>query len=120
MKLADMHKNKGLKINNSIKPHGAGPLPGTPVTVDRREQRKLDQARGLVPFACKLPSSLTAQLRQLAEQRKVEMNDLVEQLLTAGMAAGQGDAPAESTAAGEEKATAKKPAKKAAKKATAE
>jgi len=99
MKIADMHKSKGLKINNSIKPHGAGPLPGTPAPVDRREQRKLDQARGLVPFACKLPATLTAKLREAAEERKLEMNNLVEQLLEAGLAAGEGKKTAKAKAA---------------------
>ena len=89
MKLTDLHKNKGLKINNSIQPHGAiGKPGGTPAPLDKREQRKADAARGLVPFACKLPMELVGQLRASAAERQVELNDLVEELLAAAMAGG--------------------------------
>jgi hypothetical protein len=85
-----MHKNKGLKINAGIKPHGAPALPGAGAPVlDRREQRKLDQAKGLVPFACKLNGELLKQLQSLAQERQVDMNELVGELLTAGLAAGE-------------------------------
>ena len=88
MKLADLHKNKGLKINNSIKPHGAVGKPGgAPAPLERREQRKLDQARGLVPFACKLEATLVKQLQDLAAQRQVELGDLVGELIKQGLQA---------------------------------
>lgn len=48
---------------------------------DRREQRKLDAAAGLVPFACKLPSSLTQQLRERAVDHAGGLNGLVAELL---------------------------------------
>jgi len=107
MKLTDLHKNKGLKINSGIKHHASNGIPGTDLAPpDRREQRKLDQARGLIPFACKLESTLVAQLRSLAEERKVELNDLVAELLHAGLQGGE--------------TPAKKPAAKAAKAEKAE
>jgi hypothetical protein len=112
MKLTDLHKNKGQKINSGIRHHGAAALPGTPAPPDRREQRKLDAARGLVPFACKLPLPLTNQLRELATARQVEMNDLVAQLLEAGMQASGSAAP---QAAAEPEAAKPKAAKKATK-----
>jgi hypothetical protein len=89
MKLADMYKSKGSKINSGIKPHGVAGKPGAePAALDRREQRKLDQAKGLVAFACKLEGALINQVRSLAEERQVPINDLVAQLLEAGLEAG--------------------------------
>lgn len=61
---------------------GAGALP------DRRAQRKLDAAAGLVPFACKLPAELTAQLRERAAAHDGGINALVAQLLRQALAAG--------------------------------
>ena len=97
MKLTDLHKNKGLKINQSIKPLAAGKLAPAAVP-DRREQRKLDQAKGLVPFACKLEGALINQLRTMAEERKVEMTELVTELLKAGLGAGEGKKAAKAKA----------------------
>ncbi|HSI59429.1 MAG TPA: hypothetical protein VLA16_17840 [Ideonella sp.] len=48
---------------------------------DRREQRKLDAAAGLVPFACKLPSELTQRLRDRASTHEGGINGLVAELL---------------------------------------
>ena len=88
MKLTDLHKNKGLKINSGIKPHGKPGMAGVPpAPLDRREQRKLDQARGLVPFACKLPGDLIKQVTALAVERKVDLGELVAELLTKGLKA---------------------------------
>ncbi|MDB5805647.1 MAG: hypothetical protein JWN73_2969 [Betaproteobacteria bacterium] len=107
MKLADMYKSKGSKINGNIKPHGAlGKPSGEPAPPDRREQRKLDQAKGLVPFACKLEVSLIAQIRTLAEERKVALNDLVAELLNAGLQGGEAKPKAEKPKAAKAKADA--------------
>ena len=57
------------------------------VTVDRREQRKLDQAAGLVPFAVKLNSDLVLQLQTRAKDSNVDLNQLVADLLAKGLAA---------------------------------
>ncbi len=57
------------------------------VVIDKREQRKLDQALGLVPFAIKLNSDLIAQLHTLAKERDIDMNELVASMLIKGMAA---------------------------------
>jgi len=62
------------------KPGGEAPL------ADRREQRRQDQARGLVPFACKLNVDLLAQLRALSLARDTDLNELVADLLTKGLA----------------------------------
>ena len=54
--------------------------------VDRKAQRRLDAAAGLVPFACKLPSTLTAQLSERAAGHAGGINALVAELLTRGLA----------------------------------
>ena len=53
---------------------------------DRREQRKLDQAQGLVPFAVKLNIELVAQLQALAQVREIGINELTAELLRDAMA----------------------------------
>ena len=60
---------------------GSGALP------DRRERRRLDQARGLVPFAVKLDGELVKELRALAQARGADLNELVAELLKKGLAA---------------------------------
>ena len=58
----------------------------TEVVIDRREQRKRDQALGLVPFAVKLDSDLVQQIQVLAQTRKLGLNELVAELLEKGLA----------------------------------
>jgi hypothetical protein len=82
----ELYKNLSSKVENRMKQVGpadrfAGAVP------DRKEQRKLDQAQGLVPFAIKLNGDLVSQLRQLAETRQMGLNELVDELLRKGMAA---------------------------------
>jgi hypothetical protein len=48
---------------------------------DRKEQRRIDSAAGLVPFACKLPSELTQRLRLQAAEHAGGINGLVTELL---------------------------------------
>ena len=54
--------------------------------VDRKAQRKLDAAAGLVPFACKLPAPLAQQLRERAASHAGGLNGLVAELLARGLA----------------------------------
>ncbi len=87
MKKTDLEKNKGLKINSSVNRFGtpgrfgrdAGLVP------DRREQRKLDQALGLVPFAVKLNGDLVKQVQALAQARQTGLNEVVTELLKKGL-----------------------------------
>ena len=60
----------------------------TKVAAALRGQRKLDQAKGLVPFACKLPDSLVDQLKERAASHPEGMNGLIAELLVNGLAAG--------------------------------
>ena len=83
MKKSDLDKLLGRKIGGQMK--GAG-IPGrfaqgAAEVPDRREQRRLDAAAGLVPFACKLPVALAATLREKSAGRPDGINGLVAELL---------------------------------------
>ena len=83
MKKTDLEKNKGLKINSTINRFGTPGRFGKDAHVpqDRREQRKLDQALGLVPFAVKLDGDLVKQIQALAQARRIGLNEVVTELL---------------------------------------
>jgi len=87
MKRTDLAKNLGKKIAGRQKPFGmpdvaalAGPA------VDRRERRRLDQAAGLVPFACKLNGALIDRLKARAQTDGSGLNETVAALLEKGLA----------------------------------
>lgn len=119
LKKTDLAKNLGLKVTQQMKKAGPPSRFGAASTAlpDRREQRKLDQAAGLLPFAVKLHDDLIKQLRELAQQEGGDLNAVTERLLRAGLAVSQTGvaektAPAKKAAA--KKAAVKKvPAKKA-------
>ncbi len=87
MKNTDLEKSKAKQIISSM--HNAGNPDryghGSATVLDKREQRKRDQAAGLVPFACKLDGELLKQLRAVADERKRPVNDLVAELLRKGL-----------------------------------
>lgn len=88
MKKTGMAKSDAKKLmGNMSAPVAGGFGNSTTTTVDRREQRKLDQAAGLVPFAVKLNSDLVLQLQTQAKESNVELNQLVADLLAKGLAA---------------------------------
>lgn len=82
MKKTDLEKNKALKLANSLKLASAkrGPADNAP-KVDRREQRRLDQQQGLIPFACKLNADLVEQLKTRAAEHPEGINGVVAELL---------------------------------------
>ena len=88
MKKTDLEKNKGLKVSSRMNQAGTparfGKEAGT--VPDRREQRKLDQAQGLVPFAVKLNGDLVKQLQALAQESDTSLNEVVAELLKKGLA----------------------------------
>lgn len=87
MKSADIDKHKMLKSMGTMKGEVRANRTGqTAAPADRREQRKSDQAAGLVPFACKLPLELVNALRAAATTRGVGLNDCVAALLQKGLA----------------------------------
>ncbi|MFC0401428.1 hypothetical protein [Paraburkholderia rhizosphaerae] len=94
MKKTDLEKNKALKLTHSLNQSrserfGKG-VAETPV--DRREQRKLDQAKGLVPFACKLNGELVKELNARAATHPEGMTGLLDELLRRGLAEHARDA----------------------------
>ncbi|ANN79514.1 hypothetical protein [Bordetella flabilis] len=85
MKKTDLEKNKALKLMgrlNAATPPGRYAGASAP---DRREQRRLDQAAGLVPFPVKLRQPLIEALRARAEADGVAVNELINTLLSAAL-----------------------------------
>ena len=87
MKKSDLDKQMAKKIGGHMKAAGVPDrfAQGAAESVDRREQRRLDAAAGLVPFACKLPADLTASLRERAAAHAGGINGLVAELLRKGL-----------------------------------
>lgn len=88
MKRTDLYKNLASKIDRDMKQAGSPDRFGQAAVLDRKEQRKLDQAKGLIPFAVKLDAQLAEQLRTLAEASEGGINEVVDTLLRKGLAAG--------------------------------
>lgn len=122
MKRTDLEKNKAVKLREGVQ---KAPVPtrfgaASTVVPDRREQRRLDQAAGLVPFACKLKDGLVQRLRTLAEQEGSDLNALTDRLIRAGLGAEGAKVTAPKKTPAKKAVTDKAPAKKvAAKKAPA-
>jgi hypothetical protein len=53
--------------------------------LSRKEQRELDKARGLVPFAVKLNAELVRRLREKAEAGKRPLDEVVTEALERGL-----------------------------------
>jgi hypothetical protein len=89
MKLTDLHKNQGLKIEGETRRGGIPDRYGRGVAglPDRKEQRRLDAAAGLVPFACKLHGDLVKELQARAQASGAGLNETVAELLKKGLAA---------------------------------
>ena len=84
MSKTDLEKNRGNKINGKM---GAAGIPdrfgaGAAGTLDKREQRKLDQAAGLIPFACKLPADLVKQVQERGMAHEGGINAFLAELLS--------------------------------------
>ena len=120
MKKTDITKNLAKKLDGRMKAAG-GPGrfgQGAAAVVDKREQRRLDSAAGLVAFACKLPAELVKRLHERVLADEAGVNALVAQALEKGLAEA-GAAPKKALAekgAGQKKVPAEKGAdpKKAA------
>jgi hypothetical protein len=88
MKKTGMAKSDAKKLmGKMVAPGAAGFGNGDAAVVDRREQRKRDQAAGLVPFAVKLNGELVLQLQTLAKERGIDLNEAVAGVLAKGLAA---------------------------------
>jgi len=88
MKRTDIAKNMALKLDERMKHAGTPGRFAGGVVPDRKEQRKLDQAQGLIPFAVKLDAQLAGEIRTLAASRQLGVNELVAELLRKGLAGG--------------------------------
>ncbi|HEY9281218.1 MAG TPA: hypothetical protein VIP51_14185 [Eoetvoesiella sp.] len=84
MKKTDLEKNKALKTVGKMKQEGipnrfaGGSASGL---VDRREQRKLDQAQGLISFPIKLKQTVAEEIRARAAAQNISINEIVGDLL---------------------------------------
>jgi hypothetical protein len=89
MKKTDLDRLAGLKLDTAMRGQAIPGRFGQAATAlpDRKAQRKLDAAAGLVPFACKLPAALTEQLRDRAASHEGGINALVAELLSSGLKA---------------------------------
>jgi hypothetical protein len=87
MKRTDLEKNKAHKLDSRLKSAGTPERFAGGVLLDRKEQRKLDQAQGLIPFAVKLEAQLAEEIRAQAVARQIGLNELVGELLRKGLAA---------------------------------
>ena len=83
MKKTDLIRNLAARLEGQRK--GAG-VPGrfgqgAAGVADKREQRRLDAAAGLVPFACKLPAELVKRLNERAAAHEGGVSALVAEAL---------------------------------------
>jgi len=88
MKKTDLVKNLAKKLDGRMKAAGVPGRfgQGAAELVDRREQRRLDTAAGLVPFACKLPAELVKRLNERAALHEGGVNALLAEVLTKALA----------------------------------
>lgn len=77
----ELERNKAFKLAGQLKQSGIPNRQTATQAVDRREQRKLDQAAGLIPFPLKLTQAQADRVRTLAQERGVSTNDLIAELL---------------------------------------
>lgn len=87
MKKTGMAKSDAKKLMGKMAAPGDTGFGGSTVTIDRREQRKRDQALGLIPFAVKLNSDLVLQLQALAKERGLDLNEVTAEVLVKGLKA---------------------------------
>ncbi len=83
MKKFGLEKAKALKTVGKMKREGVSDRFGDAAdeALDRRAQRRLDQAQGLVSFPVKLKQDVISQIRARSEQQGVSTNELIGKLL---------------------------------------
>jgi hypothetical protein len=88
MKRTDLEKHKGKKVDIRMSQSSTPGRFGKDANLlpDRREQRRRDQALGLVPFAVKLDGDLVKRLHARARERDTGLNELVGELLGKALA----------------------------------
>ena len=85
MKKTDLEKLEGLRLKPQAGAKSAPFGKAAPPQPSRREQRELDRAAGLVPFAVKLNEELVAKLQGLAKAREGDLTAVVTELLKKGL-----------------------------------
>jgi hypothetical protein len=88
MKKTDLVKNLAKKLDGRMKAAGVPGrfAQGSAAVVDKREQRRIDAAAGLVPFACKLPADLIKRLHDRAAGHEGGVNAIVADALSKALA----------------------------------
>ncbi|MBA5606251.1 hypothetical protein H3H36_12895 [Duganella sp. FT3S] len=86
MRKTDLAKYDAKKLMGKMNAPGGAEFGKAAEVVDRREQRRRDQALGLVPFAVKLNSDLVTQIKALAAEQGADLNEVVAALLQKGLA----------------------------------
>lgn len=81
MKSTDLEKNKALKLVGKMKQSGSRFAADAGAVTDRREQRKLDQAQGLISFPVKIRDTLVEEIRKRAAAENRSTNELIGELL---------------------------------------
>ena len=90
MKRTELEKRRGRKITNDLRQAGHR-FDTAAHAVDRRAKRERERAAGLVPFAVKLNGNLVRQLHEFAQQRRLSLSELVDQLLRTGLSKEDGE-----------------------------
>lgn len=87
MKRTDLEKSIGNKITGKIQSNSEKAPFNKDIEkpVDKRQQRKLDQSLGLVPFAVKINYNLVQQIQDLAKERGTGINEVVTELIMKGL-----------------------------------
>ncbi len=87
MKKTDLYKNLARKVEGKLKQATTPDRFAQGLTPDRKDRRKQDQAKGLVPFAIKLNQQLADDLRAMATAKDMAINDLMDELIRKALAA---------------------------------
>jgi hypothetical protein len=81
-KKTDLERLKAASLTDSLRQARTPERYGSKsAVVSRKEQRRLDQAAGLVPFAVKLHAGLVKRLHERAKEDDRPLNDVVADLL---------------------------------------
>lgn len=81
-KKTDLERLKAASLTDSLRQARTPERYGSKsAVVSRKEQRRLDQAAGLVPFAVKLKADLVQRLQERARKEGRPLNEVVGELL---------------------------------------
>lgn len=89
MKKTDLAKNDALKLVEKMRKNGipdrfSGATDASAAPA-RREQRKLDQAQGLVSFPVKINQDIVTQIRAMAESEGISTSEVTGRLLESAL-----------------------------------